>query len=101
MVQHEKKTNVKSPADDLEPYRRLVELQKQMIELVRQHEKTKSECAALRKQLLDEMTRRRSRWNLRRIINRPAVGWVKRLAEVWKPRLESRPQPNGSFLPSC
>jgi len=80
MFQDEKKIGVKSLADDLEPYRRLVELQKQMIELVRQHEKTKSECTALREQLLDEMTsRRRSRWSLRRIISQPAAGWVKNL----------------------
>lgn len=100
MLQDEKETNLKSLADNLEPYRRLVELQKQMIGLVRQHEKTKSECAALREQLLDEMTRRRSRWNFRRIISRPAVGWVHHLANVWKPRTVNRAQPNGSVLPS-
>ena len=33
--------------DNLEPYRRLVELQKQMIHLVRQYEKTKRECTDL------------------------------------------------------
>jgi len=102
MSQDEKKPDVKSLADGLEPYRRLVELQKQMIELVRQHKKTKGECVALREQLLDEMTgRRRSRWSLRRIISRPAAGWVNNLGHAWKPRIESRPQPNGSVFPSC
>jgi hypothetical protein len=33
---------------DLEQYRRLVELQKQMIKVAKQNEKTKRECAALR-----------------------------------------------------
>ena len=102
MSRDEKKTNAKSLADDLEPYRRLVELQKQMIELVRQHEKTKDDCAALREQLLNEMTRRRRfRWSFRRIIRRPAAGWVNHLANVWKARVENRAQPNGSILPSC
>jgi len=92
MFQDEKKIGVKALADDLEPYRRLVELQKQMIELVRQHKKTKGECVALREQLLDEMTRRRrSRWSFRRITRRSTAGWVNNLAEVWKPRMESRP----------
>jgi len=40
-------------ADDLEPYRRLVELQKQMIELARQHEQSKRKRDALH----DQMTR--------------------------------------------
>ena len=53
---------------DLEPYRRLIELQKQMIELAQQHERTKRECTALREQLLEEMTaaaasRWRCAWN--------------------------------------
>jgi hypothetical protein len=56
----------KPVADDLEPYRRLIELQKQMIELVRQHERTKRDCTALRERLLEEMTRpRRWLWSLR------------------------------------
>ena len=58
-------------ADDLEPYRRLIELQKQMIELVRQHEKTKQECTVLRDRLLEEMTQpRRWPWSRRRATRR-------------------------------
>lgn len=49
---------------DRETYRRLIDLQKQMIELVQQHERTKRECTALREQLLEEMTRpRRLSWS--------------------------------------
>jgi hypothetical protein len=101
MLQDEKETQTaKAADDDLEPYRRLIELQKQMIGLVQQHEKTKHECAALRAQLVDEMTNpRRQRWNLRRLISRPAAGWLKNLANSSKPRVKSRPQPNGSLLP--
>jgi hypothetical protein len=73
----------KSLADDLEPYRRLIELQKQMIELVQQHEKTKGECAALRTQLLDEMAGSRRSW--RRL--RQGIGW---LAATWKARVKNR-----------
>jgi len=66
MFQDKNKGGVKSLADELEPYRRLVDLQKQMIELVQQHERTKRECAVLREQLLEEMTRpRRWPWSLR------------------------------------
>jgi len=66
MFQDKNKGGVKSLADELEPYRRLVDLQKQMIELVQQHERTKRECAVLREQLLQKMTRpRRWRWSLR------------------------------------
>jgi len=67
MFHEEAKMAVAKPvAEDLEPYRRLIDLQKQMIELVRQHERTKQECAVLRERLLEEMTRpRRWRWSLR------------------------------------
>jgi hypothetical protein len=53
-------------AADREPYRRLIDLQKQMIVLVQRHEKTKQECIALREQLLEEMAKpRRWPWNWR------------------------------------
>ncbi|TAL01752.1 MAG: hypothetical protein EPO07_07995 [Verrucomicrobia bacterium] len=42
---------------DLEPYRRLVELQKQMIELS-QHEQSRRECDALRAQVTKEISAR-------------------------------------------
>ena len=84
--------------DGLEPYLRLIELQKQMIELVRQHEKTKSECAALRAQLLEEMTRRRRPQWAWRGIGRPAGAGLKHLTALWKSRRENRPRPDAVFL---
>jgi uncharacterized coiled-coil DUF342 family protein len=50
---------MKKVADDLAPYRRLVELQKQMIELAQQHEQSKRRCDALREQMVREVTNRR------------------------------------------
>ena len=40
---------------DLEPYYRLIELQKQMMDLIQQNARAERECAALRKQLLREV----------------------------------------------
>ena len=40
--------------DELEPYRRLVELQKQVIELAQQNERARQDCAALRDRLTGE-----------------------------------------------
>jgi len=99
---------VKPVAEDLAPYRQLIELQKQMIELVRQHEKTKHECAALRTQLMDEMTRlRRPQWSLRGI-SRAAAVWLKSFSAPWRSCKETHKQRNqrdGSFLslnlPNC
>lgn len=41
--------------NNLEAYRRLVELQKQMIELAQRHEQARRECEALRAQIADEV----------------------------------------------
>ncbi len=96
MFQGEKEvTTAKTVDDDLEPYRRLIELQKQMIELVQQHEKTERECAVLRAQLLDEMA---GPWRRRQRL-RQGFSLLKRVVASRKLRVESRPQPNGSFLP--
>ena len=46
--------------DGLAAYRRLIELQKQMIELGQQHEQSKRECAALRAQVAREVSTHRS-----------------------------------------
>jgi hypothetical protein len=81
----------KPAGDDSEPYRRLIELQKQMIGLVQQHEKTKRECATLRSQLLEEMAGPRR--SLRQGIGRLFAGTLRRAAASWKPRVESRSQP--------
>jgi hypothetical protein len=84
----------KPVGDDSEPYRRLIELQKQMIGLVQQHEKTKRECAALRAQLLEEMAGPRPwRRSWRQGIGRLVAGPLRRVATSWKPRVESRSQP--------
>jgi regulator of replication initiation timing len=45
-------------ADNLEPYQRLVELQKQMIQLAQQNERARQECAELRERLAGEIIRR-------------------------------------------
>jgi hypothetical protein len=48
---------------DLTPYRRLIELQKEMIELSQQHEHSKRQHDALRKQVareLEQLVRRRT-----------------------------------------
>jgi hypothetical protein len=59
-------SRAKPPADGLESYRRLIELQKQMIELSQQHEQSKRECAALREQVAREVANRlRTRLSLR------------------------------------
>src|SRR5690349_9051389 len=62
MIQDAEKIDAAKPAADREPYRRLIDLQKQMIELVQQHARTKRECTALREQLLEEMARPRRPW---------------------------------------
>ncbi len=48
----------KMVAGDLEPYRRLVELQKQMIELAEQHEQSKRKRDALHEQMTREAASR-------------------------------------------
>jgi hypothetical protein len=95
MFQAEGDIQAAKPAgDDSAPYRRLIELQKQMIGLVQQHEKTKRECAALRAQLLEEMAGPRPwRLSLRQGIGRLVAGPLRRVAVSWKPRGESRSQP--------
>jgi hypothetical protein len=52
----------KAVGDELLPYRRLVELQKQMIEMAHQHEKSKRACHGLREQMaLSFIARQRAR----------------------------------------
>jgi len=45
------KVEIKTDGNDLEPYRRLVELQKEMIELAQQYEQTRQRRDALLEQL--------------------------------------------------
>jgi hypothetical protein len=66
--------------DGFEPYRRLVELQKQMIELAQQNEKTERECAALRDQVARELAaRQQARRSLRHRLRQKAGKVLKRL----------------------
>lgn len=103
MFQDKKETQtVPETVDQLEPYRRLIELQKQMIELVQQHEKTKRECGALRAQVMKEMAGRRSRWCWRSEIARATGNSLKGLTIFWiswKSRAQNRPQPPGLLSP--
>lgn len=67
-------------ADDLDPYRRLVELQKQMIELARQHEQAKRVRDALHEQIVREATNRRPRpWDWHQRLQQSAARILKRL----------------------
>ncbi len=67
-------------ADDLEPYRRLVELQKQMIELARQHERTRRQRDALHEQMAREAARhRRHRRGWRQRLQQSAEKLLKRV----------------------
>lgn len=56
----EKLERAKPEATGLESYRRLIELQKQMIELSQQHERSRRECEALRDVVAREVAARRS-----------------------------------------
>jgi hypothetical protein len=69
-----------SGGDELEPYYRLVELQKQMIDLVQQNEQAQRECAALRARLAreaDELYRAHSSVGYR--LRKSASGLLRRL----------------------
>jgi len=69
---------VKLVVEDLEPYRRLVELQKQMIELAEQHEQTKRKRDALREQMAHTVPGRTpGRHGLRHRLQRSAVKFLK------------------------
>jgi hypothetical protein len=66
--------------DDLEPYRRLVELQKQMIEAAQKHEQTKRRRDALRELMVLEIGGRRpTRRGLRHRLQQSAVKILKRV----------------------
>ena len=72
---------VKTVGKNLEPYRRLVDLQKQMIELAEQHEQTKRRRDDLHEQMVREaVARRRDRRGLRHRLQRSAARLLKRVA---------------------
>ena len=67
-------------AGDLEPYRRLVDLQKQMIELAQQHEQSRRKRDALHEQMVrDAANRRHDRRSLRHRLQRSAAKLLKRV----------------------
>jgi len=71
---------MKKVADDLAPYRRLVELQKQMIELAQQHEQSKRRRDAVHEQMVREITGRRTvRRGLRHRLQQSAAKLLKRV----------------------
>lgn len=70
----------KSAVEDLEPYYRLVEMQKQMIDLIQQNAHKERECAVLREQLARELELvARSRRRLPERLRESASGLLKRL----------------------
>ena len=72
---------VKTVARDLEPYRRLVDLQKQMIELAQQHEHAKRKRDDLHEQMVREVAdRRHDRRGLRHRLQRSAARLLKRVS---------------------
>ncbi len=71
---------MKKVADDLAPYRRLVELQKQMIELAEQHEQSKRRRDALRDLMVREVTDRQpARRGLRHRLQQSGAKLLKRV----------------------
>ncbi len=67
-------------ADDLEPYRRLVELQKQVIALAAENEKARQECAVLRERMAAEVIDgRQMRRGLRHRLREQAAKMWRRL----------------------
>ena len=80
---------------DLEPYRRLVELQKQMIELAQQHEQSRRKRDALHQQIVrDGAGFRRNGATLRSQMQQSAGRLLKRVSGwTWKkPELTRPPQ---------
>ncbi len=71
---------MKTAVKELDPYRRLVELQKQMIELAQQYEQAKRQRDALHEQMVHEAAgRRHDRRGLRHRLQRSAARLLKRV----------------------
>ena len=83
-------------AGDLEPYRRLVDLQKQMIELAQQHEQSKRKRDALHEQVAQEVAaRRNSRDGTRYRLQRSAARLLKRMSGFARRKpVPARPKTN-------
>src|ERR1051325_10576329 len=64
---------------DLAQYRRLIELQKQMIKLANQNKKAKRDCAVLREKVAKEVAARLSRKSLSQRLRQKAKKVLKQL----------------------
>ena len=70
----------KPVTDNLEPYRQLIDLQKQMIELAQQHERAKRKRDALHEEMVREAAdRRHNGRGLRHRLKRSAARLLKRV----------------------
>jgi len=88
MVQGEKTQTPKQAGDDLESYRRLIEIQKQLVKMQKQHEKTKRECDDLREQAARELFESlRLKGTFRHRIRRKIFKVLKRLPRLTAPEL--------------
>lgn len=77
MAQGEHNGNDQPMATGLDSYRRLIELQKQMIVLSQQYEKAKRECDALRDEVAQEVIDQvRARRSLRHRLHQSAVKYL-------------------------
>jgi len=78
------KIQIRKPAgDDLEPYRRLLEIQKQLVRMSQEHEQTKRECQALRQRAAREwFEAERRKGTLRHRVRRSAFKLLKRLPRL-------------------
>jgi hypothetical protein len=74
---------------DLEQYRRLIELQKQMIKLSKQNEKAKRDCAVLREKVVREVAARLSRRSLSQRLRQKARKVLKRLPQLVTSQMNS------------
>ena len=83
----------KPGAENLEPYRRLVELSKEMIELAHQCEQARRECEILREQVAREITAS-GRRPLRARLLQMAAGWFQRLKDSVSRLSEMVPAPS-------
>jgi predicted nucleic acid-binding Zn-ribbon protein len=75
--------NGKQVADDLEPYRRLIEIQKQLVHLSKQHEATRREFDALRERVARELTEApRAKAGVSQRLRRSVAKLLKQLSRI-------------------
>ncbi len=82
--------------DDLEPYRQLIKIQKQLVEMAEQHEQTKRECDALRERVASELLALHENPGVHRRLRQSAARLFQRLsrraAKPLPPPLDSHNQ---------